>query len=69
MIATFCSREKLRPLLVLGKSLIVFLYDDFFSLFQATSRAILGEKAYEYLKKGKQIPDQLLVDITVDAIR
>ena len=45
------------------------LYDDFFSLFQATSRAILGEKAYEYLKKGKQIPDQLLVDITVDAIR
>ncbi|XP_028417674.1 sperm flagellar protein 2-like [Dendronephthya gigantea] len=36
---------------------------------KTTSRAILGEKAYEYLRKGKQIQDQLLVDITVEAIR
>ncbi|RMX41235.1 hypothetical protein pdam_00013258 [Pocillopora damicornis] len=34
-----------------------------------TVRAKLGSKAYSFLKKGKTTPDQLLVDIMVEAVR
>ncbi|XP_078353910.1 sperm flagellar protein 2-like [Oculina patagonica] len=34
-----------------------------------TTRAKLGSKAYGFLKKGKATPDQLLVDIMVEAVR
>jgi len=34
-----------------------------------TARAKLGLKAYGFLKKGKATPDQLLVDIMVEAVR
>lgn len=48
-------------------NLIVFeCWNDFF---QASSRTILGKKAYACLKKGKEISDQILVDIMIDAIR
>ena len=47
-------------------------HDGFCGVFfflQLTARAKLGAKAYGYLKKGKATPEQLLVDIMVEAIR
>ena len=39
------------------------------SLFQPTARAKLGSKALKFLKKGRPVDDQIVVDVITETIR